>query len=197
MAENQQNAPEQQPQIACVQQEVPKKKKPIYKRVWFWLLIAVAFIIVIAASSGDGGTSTESESETEAAAQAVENEKPNESVAAANGQTITTLKEKAIPAEYASALIKAKTYSETMHMSKKGLYAQLTSEYGEKFSAEAAQYAVDHVNADWKANALASAKNYQSTMAMSPAAIRDQLVSEYGEKFTEEEAEYAIAHLND
>lgn len=81
-------------------------------------------------------------------------------------------------------------------MSKKGLYEQLTSEYGEQFSKEAAQYAVDNVKADWNANALAKAKSYQETQNMSPAAIRDQLVSEYGEKFTAAEADYAIANLN-
>ena len=93
-----------------------------------------------------------------------------------------------VPKEYKSALRKAKVYSDTMSMSKEGLYDQLTSEYGEKFSAEAAQYAVDNLNANWKENALKKAKVYQETMAMSPSAIYDQLVSEYGEKFTAEEA---------
>lgn len=82
-----------------------------------------------------------------------------------------------------------------MHMSKVGVYDQLTSEYGDKFSAEAAQYAVDTMDADWNANALAKAKSYQETMAMSPEGIRDQLTSEYGEKFTAEEADYAVANL--
>lgn len=103
----------------------------------------------------------------------------------------------ATPVEYTSALVKAESYSEMMHMSKAGIYDQLTSEYGEQFSAEAAQYAIDHVQADWNANALEKAKSYQEDMSMSPAAIRDQLVSEYGEKFLPAEADYAIAHLND
>ena len=82
-------------------------------------------------------------------------------------------------------------------MSKAGLYEQLTSEYGERFTPEAAQYAIDNVQADWNANALAKARTYQEIAAMSPAAIRDQLTSEYGERFTAEEAEYALQHLND
>lgn len=102
-----------------------------------------------------------------------------------------------VPAEYRSALNKAKSYSSTMHMSKAGLYDQLTSEYGEQFTPEAAQYAIDNIQADWNANALAKAKSYQETMNMSPAAIHDQLTSEYGEKFTKSEADYAIKHLND
>ncbi|CAN5336012.1 hypothetical protein BH09PAT4_BH09PAT4_07250 [soil metagenome] len=106
-------------------------------------------------------------------------------------------KEQTVPAEYVSALNKAYSYAKTMNMSKAGIYDQLTSEYGEKFTANAAQYAIDNVQADWKANALAKAQSYQSDMDMSPAAIHDQLVSSYGEKFTVEEADYAIAHLNE
>ena len=102
-----------------------------------------------------------------------------------------------IPAEYVSALAVAENYSESMHMSKQGIYDQLTSEYGEQFTQEAAQYAIDNMQADWNQNALETAKNYQSSMNMSPAAIHDQLTSEYGEQFTQEEADYAIAHLND
>lgn len=102
-----------------------------------------------------------------------------------------------VPKEYESALNKAKTYSDTMYMSKAGIYDQLTSEYGEKFSEEAAQYAVDNLKANYKKNALEKAKTYQEDMSMSPEAIRDQLTSEYGEKFTKKEADYAVKHLND
>lgn len=104
--------------------------------------------------------------------------------------------EPSVPAEYKSALAKAYSYANTMDMSKQGVYDQLVSEYGEQFSKEAAQYAIDNVQADWNANALAKAKSYQEQQNMSPAAIRDQLVSEYGEKFTAAEADYAIANLN-
>ena len=83
-----------------------------------------------------------------------------------------------------------------MHMSKVGVYDQLISEYGEKFTEDEAQYAIDNVEVDWKANALQKAKDYQETMDMSPAAIYDQLISEYGEKFTDEEAQYAIDNLD-
>ena len=82
-----------------------------------------------------------------------------------------------------------------MHMSKQGIYDQLTSTYGEKFTADEAQYAVDNMVADWNANALNKAKVYQDTMAMSKSAIYDQLTSAYGEKFTADEAQYAIDHL--
>ena len=101
-----------------------------------------------------------------------------------------------VPTEYKSALQKAQIYSDTMFMSKKAIYDQLVSEYGEKFSPEAAQYAIDNLQTDYNRNALEKARVYQNDMAMSPDAIRDQLTSENGEQFTAEEAEYAISNLN-
>lgn len=80
-------------------------------------------------------------------------------------------------------------------MSKAAIYDQLVSEYGGQFEADAAQYAIDNIEADWNANALASAKSYQETLHMSKADIYDQLISEYGGQFTEEEAQYAIDNL--
>ena len=96
-----------------------------------------------------------------------------------------------------NALKKAKTYSDYMHMSKSGIYQQLVSEYGEGFTEEEAQYAMDNLIADWNKNALEKAKSYQKTMSMSKAAIYEQLTSEYGEGFTVEEAQYAIDHLEE
>ncbi len=94
-----------------------------------------------------------------------------------------------------NALAKAEVYSSTMHMSKSRIYRQLTSSYGEGFPPEAAQYAVDHLVADYKANALEKAKDYQTTMNMSKSRIYNQLTSNYGEGFTAEEAQYAVDHL--
>ncbi len=48
-----------------------------------------------------------------------------------------------------------------MLMSKQGVYDQLTSEYGEEFPAEAGQYAINNIVADWNENALKKAKTYQ------------------------------------
>ncbi|UIK90321.2 Ltp family lipoprotein [Arthrobacter polaris] len=104
--------------------------------------------------------------------------------------------EEKIPSDYKSALKSAQNYDKLMPMSKVGLFDQLTSEYGDKFTSEAAQYAVGSLGADWNANALKSAKNYQEMMAMSPEGIRDQLTSEYGDNYTAEEADYAVQNLD-
>lgn len=112
-----------------------------------------------------------------------------------SSSSTSTASDSGVSTEYKNALAKAQTYSDTMHMSKQGIYDQLTSEYGEKFPADAAQYAIDNIKADWNANALAKAKMYQDQMNMSASAIHDQLTSEYGEQFTADEADYAIANL--
>ena len=48
-----------------------------------------------------------------------------------------------VPLEYKNALESAKSYSEIFHDSKEEIFHQLTSEYGEHFSEDAARYAVD------------------------------------------------------
>lgn len=110
-------------------------------------------------------------------------------------QTSTT--ETLVPREYQSALNQAQSYSNTMHMSEAAIYDQLISEYGGQFNSDAAQYAIENVNADYYYNALESAKSYSETMDMSSDAIYDQLISDYGGKFTEDQASYAVQHLYD
>ncbi|MGW8003090.1 Ltp family lipoprotein [Staphylococcus shinii] len=99
--------------------------------------------------------------------------------------------------EEKAALDSAETYSDMMHMSKAGIYDQLTSSAGDKYPDNAAQYAVDNLKANYKNNALESAKNYIDMMDMSDDELYDQLTSDAGDKFTEEEAQYAVDHLED
>lgn len=97
--------------------------------------------------------------------------------------------------EYKNALNKAEIYADMMYMSKKGIYEQLSSSYGDKFDDDAAQYAIDNVNADWNNNALNKAITYSDMMYMSKQNIYDQLCSSHGDKFTNEEAQYAIDNI--
>lgn len=214
MPSSQENAAQQsQPAWAQVQQQMqppmprpthatPPKgdgKKPIRKKWWFWVIIVV---VVIAIAAGAGGSNDRKQSVTEA--------KPSSSTSQSAGTAGKNQAEERkpeegkpgstddnVPAGYRNALSQAETYSDMMHMSRQGIYDQLTSEYGGQFPADAAQYAIDHLNADYNKNALEQAKTYRDTMAMSEAAVKDQLMSEYGGRFTESEAQYAIDHLND
>ena len=113
-----------------------------------------------------------------------------------NAQISTNISTSAsVSTEYKNALYKAKQYNKLFHMSKKNLYKQFTSKYGEGFSKKAATYAVNHVKANWNKNALYKAKEYRKTLKMSKNNIYKQLISSYGEGFTKSQAKYAIKHL--
>ncbi|MBU3172759.1 Ltp family lipoprotein [Clostridium estertheticum] len=114
---------------------------------------------------------------------------------ASTTETPTAPAKPTVPTEYISALAKAETYGTMMDMSKAGIYDQLISSAGDKFSPKSAQYAIDNVKIDWNANALKKAQTYQKTMAMSPSAVYDQLISSAGDKFTTAEAQYAKDNL--
>ncbi|MFE6736447.1 Ltp family lipoprotein [Microbacterium sp. NPDC057650] len=161
--------------------------------------LVVLSIVLGAVNGGSGSTPTPAADKPAISAPAEQpaTEAAEEPASAPAEEPVEEPSEPAVPTEYTSALNKAQSYADMMHMSRQGVYDQLTSPYGEKFSAEAAKYAVENVEADWNANALAKAKDYQKLMSMSPSAIRDQLTSQYGEKFTAAEADYAVAHLND
>ena len=111
------------------------------------------------------------------------------------GQASTASSSNDSNSEYSAALGKAKSYNSLFHMSKKRMYSQLTSDF-DKFSNDAAQYAIDHLEADYKYNALFNAKNYRKLFNMSKSGLFNQLTS-YIDGFTEEEADYAINHLDD
>lgn len=151
------------------------EKKPFYKRVWFWILVVLVIFIGSAAVSGGNDSSSSSSSSSSA---------KSSSSSSAH-----------VSATKVAALKSAQTYSDTMHMSKQGIYDQLTSDAGDKFDDASAQYAVDHVKADWNKNALKAAESYQKDQNMSPEAIRDQLTSDAGDKFTQDQADYAVSHL--
>ena len=100
--------------------------------------------------------------------------------------------EEAVPFEYEQALKSAQNYVDTLHFSRQGLKQQLTSEYGSGFSEEAAEYALEHVDVDYKEEAVEAAQSYLDAMSFSRQELKQQLTSEYGSGFTEEEAEYAL-----
>ena len=96
---------------------------------------------------------------------------------------------------YAAALNEAKSYNR-IHLSKKRIYKTLIL-FG--FNSDVAQYTIDHLYADYKANALATARNNRKYSKLSKTEIYERLVSSsyFNGEFTKEEANYAIQHLDD
>lgn len=110
--------------------------------------------------------------------------------------TETQSEEAPVLDENTAALESAQSYSDVLALSEAGLYEQLTSEFGEGVSPEAAEYALSNIDVDYNRNALETAKIAQEAMPDgTPEEIRDYLVSEYGAGFTEAEADYAMQNL--
>lgn len=96
-----------------------------------------------------------------------------------------------------NAYASAERYLNFKAFSRNGLLDQLTSEYGDGFPAEDAEFAVARLEAaglvDWNEQAAKSAKSYLEHMPFSRQGLLDQLTSEYGEHFTPEQAAYGVS----
>jgi len=178
------------------QDKQQKMEKPFYKKSWVWI---VAIIVVVKTCFGGNDTSKDTQKESKPAAtqeaKEIQTEKKEPGKIIEGTTKDDTKAEDDVPNEYKSALKKAELCAKTLNMSKRAIFEQLTSEYGEKFSKEASEYAISKLEYDWKAFALKKAETYSKTMHKSKQGIYEQLISEHGEKFTEEEAQYAIDNL--
>lgn len=168
-----------------------KVEKPFYNTVVFWIFVGVIVFAISAAFQEDEKSDNASRDSIASESLIYQRESLSISV---EPQTRSSEKD-VIPIEFKSAVMKAEFYANDVHMSKLGVYNQLISEYGEKFSEEAATYAIEHITVDWKENALKKAEDYLSNMHFSQEGVYDQLVSEHGERFTEEEARYAADNV--
>lgn len=176
----------QQPAQQPVASAQPEKKKGGCMK---WGAAALGLLIIIGLAGSCGG---DNENDTTPVTSSSVDAPAKESEGA---PAPAEEKKDDVPMEFKNALKKADGYANRQHMSEARLFEQLTSEYGENFSPEAAQYAIENVETDYNANALEKAKSYQERQAMSPDRIYDQLVSEYGENFTPEQAQYALDNL--
>ena len=90
------------------------------------------------------------------------------------------------------AIEAAESYLDFGSFSKRGLIEQLTSKYGEGFAKKDALFAVDYINANWKAEAVEAAESYLDFGSFSRSELMQQLESPYGENFTHDQAAYAV-----
>ncbi|MGI6020188.1 MAG: Ltp family lipoprotein [Lachnospiraceae bacterium] len=103
--------------------------------------------------------------------------------------------------EQRNAIRSAESYLEFTGFSKIGLVSQLSSEYGDQYPEEVAEFAVQYLEdnnmVDWTEEAIESAQSYLSFSGFSKLGLIDQLTSEYGEQFTREEADSAVQYLEE
>ncbi len=99
--------------------------------------------------------------------------------------------------EFKNALKSAQNYLSMMPFSEKGLMRQLTSDAGDGYPEDAAQYAIDNIEVDYNEQALKAAENYQEMMPMSDQELLNQLTSDAGDQYTQEQAQYAIDNLEE
>lgn len=151
------------------------------------LIALMALAITLTACGG--------ETDTKEVKEEVKQEEPAKKEAKEEKEKPQEAKEDDVPREYKNALKSAENYISMMPFSEKGLYDQLTSEAGDKYPAEAAQYAIDNIKVDYNEQALKAAQNYLEMMPMSDDQLKQQLMSDAGDKYTEEQAQYAIDHL--
>ena len=98
-----------------------------------------------------------------------------------------------------NAVKSAQSYLSYSAFSRAGLGQQLTSEYGEGYPAEDAEFAIVYLEqnglVDWNAEAAESAKSYLDYSSFSRDGLFEQLTSEYGEGFTADQANYALSQV--
>lgn len=157
-----------------------KANRPFYKKKRTWIA-GVAGLLVIggvaggcSATQGNSPESTPSSAPTSTSQESVES-KSND-----------------VPREHTEALEAANAYISSMGVSEQGLHDQMTSEYGNQFSPEATEYALNSVEVDWNSEAKEAAEAYLDAMPFSKKELFDQLTSPHGDQFTKEQAQYAV-----
>lgn len=119
----------------------PAAKKPFYKRWWFIAVVAVIALAALGKALGVKGAAPEAAGQSASAPAAA----PTTEAAPAPAAAPTAEAAQDAPREHQNALAKAKTYSDSMHMSSDAIRTQLTSD-AEGFTDAEADYAVAHLD---------------------------------------------------
>ena len=160
------------------------------------IIAVVVVFIIIGIAAGSGGNSNdeqESGQKVESASENKDSLASSEDVVSEAADTNES-EEVKMTAGQKNAYKAAKNYLAFMSFSKDGLINQLSSEYGDGYSVEDAEFAVNYLEengeVDWNEQAYKAAKNYLNTMSFSLDNLINQLESDAGDKYTHEQAVY-------
>ena len=178
------------------------KKQPLILLIVGFLLFIIGVVIPSNSDSKESKKSTTSVSTTETKKEETKVTSQSSTKKPKPSSKVLTAQEKAIDGLTGNSLAQTKTaisYLYTGHMSKQGLYDQLTSEYGSQMTVDEANNAINRIDplVNWNNLAILSAKSYRETGNLTGQALIDQLTSEYGSRFTPEQAQYGVLHIDD
>ena len=178
------------------------KKQPLILLIVGFLLFIIGVAIPSNSDSKESKKSTTSVSTTETKKEETKVTSQSSTKKPKPSSKVLTAQEKAIDGLTGNSLAQTKTaisYLYTGHMSKQGLYDQLTSEYGSQMTVDEANNAINRIDplVNWNNLAILSAKSYRETGNLTGQALIDQLTSEYGSRFTPEQAQYGVLHIDD
>lgn len=160
--------------------------RPWYKKKRWQVAILFAAIVAVVLLTGIGGDDDQKKDEAEDAkdpetSQSVE--PTSEATDASDEDSWTASQKEAVQA--------AEDYLSMTGLSKAGLIQQLSAETGDAFSKADAEFAANHVDADWNAEAVEAAEGYMEMGGFSRQSLIQQLTSATGDQFTKAQAEYA------
>lgn len=178
------------------------KKQPLIILIVGFLLFIIGVAIPSNSDAKESKKSTTSVSTTETKKEETKVTSQSSTKKSKPSSKVLTAQEKAIDGLTGNSLAQTKTaisYLYTGHMSKQGLYDQLTSEYGSQMTVDEANNAINRIDplVNWNNLAILSAKSYRETGNLTGQALIDQLTSEYGSRFTPEQAQYGVLHIDD
>ncbi len=178
------------------------KKQPLIILIVGFLLFIIDVAIPSNSDAKESKKSTTSVSTTETKKEETKVTSQSSTKKPKTSSKVLTAQEKAIDGLTGNSLAQTKTaisYLYTGHMSKQGLYDQLTSEYGSQMTVDEANNAINRIDplVNWNNLAILSAKSYRETGNLTGQALIDQLTSEYGSRFTPEQAQYGVLHIDD
>ena len=178
------------------------KKQPLILLIVGFLLFIIGVAIPSNSDAKESKKSTTSVSTTETKKEETKVTSQSSTKKPKPSSKVLTAQEKAIDGLTGNSLAQTKTaisYLYTGHMSKQGLYDQLTSEYGSQMTVDEANNAINRIDplVNWNNLAILSAKSYRETGNLTGQALIDQLTSEYGSRFPPEQAQYGVLHIDD